>query len=89
MQHILDAFGSNPMSFVCDAIASGSAVHTGGCGGYNDLPKDGYARRKTVLSLSNDPDHVAMRGEHRVAGLLKRRILGTRRGSVTRDHLRS
>ena len=57
--------------------------------GYNDLPKQGYVRQKTVLASSDDPAHVAMPGVHRVASLLKRWILGTHQGSVDPSHLQS
>jgi transposase-like protein len=87
MRHIADASGANLVPFVCDVVAPGSVVHTDGWGGYNDLPKYGYTRRKTVQSSSPDPAHVAMPGVHRVASLLKRWILGTHQGSVTPDHL--
>jgi len=87
MRHVADASGVNLVRFVRDVVAAGSAVHTDGWGGYNDLSKFGYAHRKTVLSSSPDPAHVAMPGVHRVASLLKRWILGTHQGSVTPDHL--
>ncbi|MEW7976567.1 MAG: IS1595 family transposase, partial [Candidatus Sedimenticola endophacoides] len=87
MRHIADAAGPKLVGFVCDIIATGSEVHTDGWAGYNDLEKFGYAHRKTVLSSSPDPAHVAMPGVHRVASLLKRWILGTHQGSVTPDHL--
>ena len=89
MRHIPDASGANLLPFVCDAVAPGSMVHTDGWGGYNDLPKHGYTRQKTVLSSSGDPAHVSMPGVHRVTSLLKRWILGTHQGSVTKDHLQS
>lgn len=87
MRHIADASGANLARFACDVVAVGSEVHTDGWAGYTDLAKFGYAHRKTVLSSSPDPAHVAMPGVHRVASLLKRWILGTHQGSVTPDHL--
>ena len=89
MRHVPDASGANLVPFVCDAVAPGSSVRTDGWGGYNDLPKYGYTRQKTVLSSSDDPAHVSMPGVHRVASLLKRWILGTHQGSITLDHLQS
>ena len=68
---------------------TGAVVHTDGWKGYNDLPKHGYVRQKTVLASSDDPAHVAMPGVHRVASLLKRWILGTHQGSVDPSHLQS
>ncbi len=89
MRHIPDASGANLVPFVCDVVATGSVVHTDGWGGYNDLPKHGYTRRKTVLSSSPNPAHAAMPGVHRVASLLERWILGTHQGSVKPDHLQA
>lgn len=89
MRHIPDASGANLLRFTCDVVAPGSTVRTDGWGGYNDLPKHGYAHQKTKLSSSDDPAHVCMPGVHRVASLLKRWILGTHQGSVTPDHLQS
>ena len=87
MRHIADASGDNLAPFVCDVVAAGSEVHTDGWGGYNDLSRFGYTHRKTILSSSSDPAHVAMPGVHRIASLLKRWILGTHQGSVTPEHL--
>jgi len=87
MRHIPDASGAKVVPFVRDVVAQGPVVHTDGWGCYNDLPKHGYTHQKTVLSSSGDPTHVSMPGVHRVAGLLKRRILGTHQGSVSSAHL--
>ena len=89
MRHVPDASGASLVPFVCDAVAPGAVVHTDGWKGYNDLPKHGYVRQKTVLASSDDPAHVAMPGVHRVASLLKRWILGTHQGSVDPSHLQS
>lgn len=89
MRHVPDASGEHLLPFVCATVAPGSTVHTDGWGGYNDLPKHGYTRNKTVLSRSEDPAHIAMPGVHRVASLLKRWILGTHQGSVAPEHLQA
>lgn len=89
MRHIPDASGPNLLPFVCDFVVPGSTVHTDGWRGYNDLRKNGYTHKRTVLSASDDPAHVAMPGVHLVAGLLKRWILGTHQGSVRSEHLQS
>jgi hypothetical protein len=76
-------------AFVCDAISTGATVRTDGWTGYNGLSALGYEHKRTILSSSGDPAHVAMPGVHRVASLLKRWILGTRQGSVVPEHLQS
>lgn len=83
MHYIPDASGSNLTSFVCDAVAPGSIVHTDGWGGYNKLTELGYSHEVTVMSSSDDPAHVSMPGVRRIASLLKRWILGTHQESVT------
>ena len=41
----------------------------------------------TNLSESGDPAHVVMPAAHRVASLLKRWLLGTHQGAVSREQL--
>ncbi|MDP2707473.1 MAG: IS1595 family transposase [Burkholderiales bacterium] len=89
MRHVANASGASLVPFVCDAVATGTVVHTDGWRGYNDLTKHGYTHQMTVLSSSDDPAHVSMPGVHRVASLLKRWILGTHQGAVTPAHLQS
>ena len=73
--------------FVRAAVEPGSTVHTDGWKGYDELPKWGYVRKRTVLSSSPDPAHVLMPGVHRIAALLKRWLLGTHQGAVSARHL--
>jgi transposase-like protein len=89
MRHIENASGANLDAFVCDAISTGATVRTDGWTGYNGLSALGYEHKRTILSSSGDPAHVAMPGVHRVASLLKRWILGTHQGSVVPEHLQS
>jgi len=89
MRHVPDASATSLLPFVCDVVTPGALVLTDGWGGYNDLPEHGYRHRRTVLSESGDPAHVAMPGVHRIASLLKRWLLGTHQGSVTPEHLQS
>ena len=87
LRTIPDVSGESLIPFVRDVVESGANVHTDGWGGYNDLPKHGYKRRKTILSQSGDPAHISMPAVHRVASLLKRWLLGTHQGSVSPQHL--
>jgi len=89
MRHIRDASDSSLRPFVCDMVATGSTVLTDGWSGYSRLLQCGYIHKKTILSSSGDPAHVAMPGVHRIASLLKRWILGTHQGSVSEVHLQS
>ncbi len=55
--------------------------------GYNALTRYGYTREKIVLSTSGDPAHVALPGVHRIASFLKRWLMGTHQGAVSKKHL--
>jgi len=87
VRRVPDVSGLSLVGFVRDVVDPGSVVHTDGWAGYNDLPKHGYERKRTVISASGDPAHVAMPGVHRIASLLKRWLLGTHQGSVSEKHL--
>jgi len=84
---VSDVSAESLVPFVRGAVEPGSVVHTDGWKGYNDLPKWGYIRKKTVLSSSPDPAHVVMPGVHRIAALLKRWLLGTHQGAVSARHI--
>jgi transposase-like protein len=87
MRRIPDVSGDSLMPFICDVIEPGSAVLTDGWGAYNAVATKGYTHKRTVISASGDPAHVAMPGVHRIAGLLKRWLLGTHQGAVSGKHL--
>lgn len=89
MRHIPDASDFSLRPFVCDMVAPGSTVLTDGWSGYSRLSQCGYIHKRTIVSSSGDPAHVAMPGVHRIASLLKRWILGTHQGSVSDVHLQS
>jgi transposase-like protein len=89
MRHVPNASGDSLLPFVREAIVPGSVVRTDGWRGYNRLSDYGYDRKIVVLSSSGDPAHVSMPGVHRIAGLLKRWLLGTHQGSVSPSHLQS
>jgi transposase-like protein len=87
MQRVDDVSGASLVPFVCATVESGAEVRTDGWKGYNGLSEQGYGRRVTNISSSGDAAHVSMPGVHRIAALLKRRLLGTHQGSVTAAHL--
>lgn len=82
-----DVSGDSLVGFVRQAVHPGSVVLTDGWKGYNALTRFGYTREKIVLSESGDPAHVALPGVHRIASLLKRWLMGTHQGSVSKKHL--
>lgn len=89
MRHVSDASGNSLIPFVRDMVKPGTVIYTDGWGGYNDLPKYGYKRKKVSLSDSGDPAHVSLPAVHRAASLLKRWLLGTHQGSFDPEHLQA
>ena len=83
MRHIPDGSAETLQRFVEDAVAPGSLLHTDGWLGYDRLDKLGYRHRITLAKESADP----LPRVHRVVSLLKRWLLGTHQGAVTRAHL--
>ena len=87
MRRISDVSGASLVPFVCDVVKPGSEIHTDGWGGYNGLVKHGFKHKKTIISNSGDPAHIAMPGPHRISALLKRWLLGIHQGAVCGNHL--
>jgi len=87
MKRIDDASSESLTEFVSEAVEQGATILTDAWKGYNDLEKRGYKHIKTNLSDSGDPTHVVMPGVHRVASLLKRWIMGTHQGAVSKKYL--
>ena len=73
--------------FVLDYVARGSEVRTDAWNGYNHIGRHRFKHVVTNLSESGDPAHVVMPEVHRVASLLKRWLLGTHQGAVSREQL--
>jgi transposase-like protein len=87
LRQVPDVSGHSLLGFIHDAVAPGSVILTDGWKSYDGLAGSPYRREKIVLSASGDPAHVALPGVHRVAALLKRWLLGTLQGAVSRKHL--
>lgn len=87
MQRIPNASGDVLTEFVLDNIERGSEVHTDGWIGYNGIGRYRFKHFVTSISGSGDPAHVTMPEVHRVASLLKRWLLGTHQGAVSRQQL--
>ena len=87
MKRIDNASAESLTDFVSEAVEQGATILTDAWRGYNDLEKRGYKHIKTNLSDGGDPAHVVMPGVHRVASLLKRWIMGTHQGAVSKKYL--
>lgn len=87
LQQIPDVTGESLIGFVQREVKPGSIIRTDGWSGYEGLEHYGYIRKKIVLSSSGDPAHVALPGVHRIASLLKRWLISTHQGAVSKKHL--
>jgi transposase-like protein len=87
MRRIPDASAESLMPFIREAIELGSLVHTDGWLGYLPLEGNGYRHRVTFLKGQKESASELLPRVHRVASLLKRWLLGTHQGAVSREHL--
>jgi len=83
MRRIRQASAQELTAFVQEAIEPGSVVCTDGWNGYRGLDALGYRHE---FSFQKD-DATLLPRVHRVASLLKRWLLGTHQGAVSREHL--
>jgi transposase-like protein len=87
MRRIRDASAQSLHAFVKDAIEPGSTLRTDGWEGYEGLKDAGYKHKVRVISGSGKTASVLLPRVHRIASLVKRWLLGTHQGAVSRDHL--
>ena len=74
-----DASSESLTTFAREAVEVGSTIRSDNWGGYGGMVSSGYRRRvvkKTELKLA-----------HLIASLLKRWLLGTHQGAVSKEHL--
>jgi transposase-like protein len=82
-----NASSESLLPFVRDSVQLGSTIHTDGWNGYRGLPAEGYDHEITqIRGRTKDADKLLPR-VHRVASLLKRWLLGTHQGAISRQHL--
>lgn len=74
-------------AFVEGRLELESTVRTDGWRGYNGLERSGYAHVREVVDGSGLEAHVILPSVHRVFSLLKRWMLGTHQGAISRKHL--
>src|SRR3974390_1710709 len=87
MRRIPDASAQSLMPFVEDAIEPGSLVHTDGWSGYDPLGGKGDRPRIPFLKGRKESASDLLPRVHLVASLLKRWLLGTHQGAVSRGRL--
>ena len=78
---------ANLCGFVCKSVEAGSTVRTDGLRSYLALSAQGYLHDRILQKEHEETASELMPGVHLVASLLKRWILGTHQGRVSREHL--
>jgi Zn ribbon nucleic-acid-binding protein len=86
LEAIDDATGEMLQTVVESRVEQGATAHTDGLAGYRGLPDAGIRHKAEVIG---DPKRASKRfpNAHRVASLLKRVILGTLQGRISRGWL--
>jgi len=87
LQHVPDVNATSLQGFIVDVAKPASLIHSDGWLGYSGIESKGFRHRVTVTSTSTDPAHIAFPGVHRVSSLLKRWLLGTHQGAISKEHL--
>lgn len=87
MRVVADFTANDLCGFVGEAVEPGSTVRTDGLNSYLALPRYGYLHDRVVQQDYPDVGCDLLPGVHLVASLLKRWLLGTHQGRVSRDHL--
>ena len=87
---VKDASTDSLQGFVRANVAPGSTVVTDGWPSYAGLASSGDYQHKAInLSASPNKAHEELPAVHLVASLLKRWLLGTHQGSVSKEHLQA
>jgi transposase-like protein len=89
LRQVADSSGNSLVAFVKEAVELGSTVVTDGWSGYLTLESQGFIHDAHVVQ-GKAGNHLALSllpHVHRVASLLKRWLLGTHQGAVSKDHL--
>lgn len=84
---VQDAASESLVPFVEDVIEPGSLVVTDGWASFAQLSTLGYRHRVHNIKRSGLKAHELLPRVHRVVSLLKRWILGTHQGAISRKHL--
>lgn len=87
MQRVADASAESLLPFVERSVQPGTVVITDGFQSYRGLARVGYRHDRRVLLGSGESAEAVLPRVHRVASLLKRWLLGTHQGAVSREHL--
>jgi transposase-like protein len=87
LRSIPDASAASLHSFIEDSVEPGSTVHTDGWAGYKGLEQKGYRCETSVIGKQPKDAVKLLPHVHLVVALLKRWLLGTHQGAVSRTYL--
>lgn len=87
MRRVPDNSADSLLSFVKEAVEPGSVVLTDGLASYAGLKEAGFRHKVKVRGPSPERASKLLPRVHRVASLLKRWVLGTHQGAVSREQL--
>lgn len=89
LKRIADGSSASLTTFVREVVEKGSVVVSDGLPSYRSLPDHGYRHTRHIVEHSTKDASTLLPRVHRVASLLKRWLLGTHQGAVSREHLDS
>jgi len=87
MQRVPSLAADSLLPFVQEAVVAGTQIVTDGLQSYRGLPALGYVHDRRIKLGDGASDEPVLPRVHRVASLLKRWLLGTHQGAVSREHL--
>ncbi len=87
LRRIPDVASDSLVKFVSDVVKPNTVIHTDGWQGYAPLKSLGFNHKITIMKKSQEPAHVLLPGPHRISALLKRWLLSTYQGAVTKQQL--
>jgi transposase-like protein len=87
MRVIPDASSDSLHPFIEDSVEPGSTLHTDGWQGYAGIDAKGYEHEISLIRGRPREASKLLPHVHRVASLLKRRLLGIHQGAVEPQHL--
>lgn len=87
MKRVPDASAASLQGFIQESAEPCSTIHTDGWLGYENLEKKGYRHKAVILSGNRKSPSDLLPHVHRIASLLKRWLMSTHQGAISREHL--
>ena len=87
LKRIADGSSDSLTSFIREAVEKGGVGVSDGLQSYRSLPEYGYRHTRRIVEGQTKEASTLLPRVHRVAPLLKRWLLGTHQGAVSREHL--